>query len=182
MDHSDRDLLERCLRGEDAAWLALAGLVRRLTGGLAAVYGLDLAVQEEIVQETLAECLRDECRVLRRFAGRSRLTTYLGAIVIRVAARFHRAQQAGASDGLSPVEDLIGGDDLQLARAEIWTAIQETLTPVDHLILRLAASGYTAQEIADRLAHLLGQPWTAAAVRQRKAQAIRRLRKALRER
>lgn len=182
MDIIEHDLIQRCLRGEDAAWLTLAGLVRRLTGALAATQNLDPATQEEIVQETLAECLRNEYGALRRFTGHSRLTTYLGAIVIRVAARFYQAQQAGASDGLFPVEDLIGGDDPQLAQAEIWTAIQETLPPLECLVLRLAISGYTAQEIADRLAHLLGQPWTAAAVRQRKAQAIRRLRKALRER
>ncbi|MGQ9840890.1 MAG: hypothetical protein ACUVR4_10305, partial [Anaerolineae bacterium] len=69
MDHADHELLQRCLRREEAAWLILANLVRRLTGGLAAIYGLDPAAQEEIVQETLAECLRDECGVLRRFAG-----------------------------------------------------------------------------------------------------------------
>lgn len=181
MDYSDHELLQRCLRGEDAAWLVLAGLVRRLIGGLAAIYGLDLAAQEEIVQETLAECLRDECGVLRRFAGRSRLMTYLGAIVIRVAARLRRARPDGAANGLDPIDDLIGADDPQLARAEVWIAIQEMLPPVERLILRLAAGGYTAQEIADRLSRLLGRPWTAVAVRQRKAQAIRRLRRALRE-
>lgn len=181
MDDTDCDLVQRCLRGEDAAWLVLVGLIRRLTGGLAAIYGLDPASQEEIVQETLAECLRDDCKALRHFAGRSRLTTYLGVIVIRVAARFHREQQAWASDGLDPAEDLIGADDPQLARAEIWIAIQEILPPVERLILRLVVHGYTAQEIADRLARLLGRPWTAVAVRQRKAQAIRRLREALRE-
>lgn len=181
MDHSDRDLLERCLQGEDAAWLALAGLVRRLTGGLAATQNLDPATQEEIVQETLAECLRDECGALRRFAGRSRLTTYLSAIVIRVAARLRQEQTAAAPDDPALIEDSISADDPHLARAEAWAAIQETLPPVEHLILRLAASGYTAQEVADRLGRLFGRPWTAAAVRQRKTQAIRWLRRALRE-
>ena len=181
MNNADHDLLERCLRGEDAAWLALAGLVRRLTGGLAAIYGLDPTAQEDLVQETLAECLRDEYRALRRFAGRSRLTTYLSAIVIRVAARLRQEQTAAAPDDPALIEDSISADDPQLARAEAWAAIQETLPPVEHLILRLAASGYPAQEIAERLSRLFGRSWTVAAVRQRKAQAIRRLRRALRE-
>ena len=181
MDHSDHELLQRCLQGEDAAWLALTALIQHLTGGLTAIYGLDPAAQDEVVQETLVECLRDECGVLRHFAGRSRLTTYLGAIVIQVAAHLRQEQPAVASNDPTLIEDLIGADDPQLARAEVWIAIQEMLPPIECLIFRLAASGYTAQEIADRLARLFGRPWTAAAVRQRKAQAIRRLRRALRE-
>lgn len=45
MDHADHQLLQRCLRGEEAAWLTLANLVRRLTGGLAAIYELDPTAQ-----------------------------------------------------------------------------------------------------------------------------------------
>ena len=181
MAYTDQELIAVCLQGDPQAWAALSDLVGRLVRELATTRRLDSAAQEDIAQEVLAELLRDQCRALRRFAGRSRLTTYLSAIVIRVAARLRQEQTAAAPDDPALIEDSISADDPQLARAEAWAAIQETLPPVEHLILRLAASGYTAQEIAERLSRLFGWPWTAAAVRQRKAQAIRRLRRALRE-
>ena len=83
---TDQELVDRCLRGEDEAWVALSDLIARLIGGVAATRWLDAATQEDVAQEVLAELLHNQCGALRRFAGHSRLSTYLATIVLRVAA------------------------------------------------------------------------------------------------
>lgn len=177
----DQELVDLCLQGDEEAWSALSDLIQRLIGGLTATRWLDTGGQEDVAQEVLAELLHDQCRALRQFAGRSRLSTYLATIVLRVAARSHREPRPLVPSDPELVEELSSVADGQAAYVEIWAAIQQILSPTDVLILRLGAGGYTADEIAEMLSRLDNRPWRAEAVRQRKSKAIRRVRQALSE-
>jgi RNA polymerase sigma-70 factor (ECF subfamily) len=90
---ADRPLLEACLAGRPGAWEAF---VTRFSGLFAHVAArtagrrqlrLSAADAEDVVAEILLECLRNETAVLRSFAGRSSLATYLTVIARRVAVR-----------------------------------------------------------------------------------------------
>ncbi len=178
---TDQELVDRCLRGEDEAWVALSDLIARLISGLAATRWLDAATQEDVAQEVLAELLHNQCGALRRFAGHSRLSTYLATIVLRVAARLHRGPIPLVPGNPGLIEELSKATDRQTSHVEMWVVIRQVLSPTDILILRLGAVGYTADEIADMLSRLHNRPWRAEAVRQRKSRAIHRVRQALSE-
>ena len=178
---TDQELVDRCLQGDEETWAALSGLIARLIGSLAATRWLDVGAQEDVAQEVLAELLHDQCRALRQFAGRSRLSTYLATIVLRVAARLHRARGPLVLSDPGLVEELSNVANRQTSYVETWAVIQQVLSPTDVLILRLGAAGYTADEIAGMLSRLHNRPWRAEAVRQRKSRAIRRVRQALSE-
>lgn len=89
----DAVLVRSCLAGETGAW------DRFLTrfGGLFAYVARRIAEQrqlpwttadrDDVVAEILLECLRNDAAVLRAFAGRSSLSTYLTVVARRVAVR-----------------------------------------------------------------------------------------------
>lgn len=174
---ADQELVERCLQGDESAWTVLGAMIERLTAGLVATGRLDYGRCDDVAQEVKAELLRDDCRALRRFEGRSRLTTYLGAIVVRVAGRLQQDDSPALS--VEFLDGLFDGTGELLARVETWIAIEQTIAPINVLILRLETAGYTSEEIALMLNHLTGRPWTAAAVRQRRARVVRQLRRAI---
>lgn len=175
--YTDQELVERCLQGDESAWAVLGAMIERLTTGLVATGRLDYGRCDDVAQEVKAELLRDDCGALRRFEGRSRLTTYLGAIVVRVAGRLQQDDSPALSFEL--LDGLFNGAGELLAWAETWIAIEQTIAPLNVLILRLETAGYTSEEIAFMLSHLTGRPWTAEAVRQRRSRAIRQLRRAI---
>lgn len=178
---TDQELVDLCVQGDEEAWAALSGLINRLIGGLAATRCLDAGAQEDVAQEVLAQLLRDQCRALRQFAGRSRLSTYLAAFVLRVAAPLPRERGPLVLSNPEPVEELWNVAHGQTSYPETWAVIHQVLSPTDVLILRLGAAGYTADEIAAMLSRLHHRPWRAEAVRQRKSRAIGRVRQALAE-
>lgn len=179
----DQELIARCLQGDEEAWATITEMIRRLVGSLTAVGRLRNSIQEpeDIAQEVQIQLLRNHYQTLRRFSGHSRLSTYLGAIVVRVAVRLRQEPESLWAGEFDPVDDLPDTGAAEFARSETWTAIEQTLPPFEVLILRLEAAGYTAAEIAAMLSRLTGRPWHAATVRQRKARAVRRLRRALSE-
>lgn len=90
----DDALVDGCLNGDAAAWAELHCLVRRLAGGLAgARFHLDSGMIEDVTQSTLENLLRYDCRALRAFRGASAFSTYLGAIILSVAARHSTSRQ-----------------------------------------------------------------------------------------
>jgi len=181
MAHTDQELVDRCLQGDEEAWAALSDLIARLSGGLSTTPWLDAGAQEDVAQEVVAKLLHDQCRALRQFDGRSRLTTYLATFVLRVAARLQRERGPRVLGDPGLVEELSKVADGQTPGVETWAVIQQVLSPTDVLILHLGAAGYTADKIAGMLSRLHNRPWHAEAVRQRKSRAIRRVRQALSE-
>jgi len=152
-------------------------MIERLAAGLVVMERLDPNRCDDLAQEVKAELLRHDCAALRRFEGRSRLNTYLGAIVVRMARRLQQENKIPVSFDL--LDELLDGAGESLNRAEIWIAIEQTISPLNVLILRLEAAGYTSEEIARMVTHLTRQSWTAEAIRQRRARAIRQLREAI---
>lgn len=90
----DDALVHGCLNGDAAAWAELHCLVRRLAAGLAgARFYLDGGMIEDITQSTLENLPRHDCRALYAFRGASAFSTYLGAIILSVAARHNKSRQ-----------------------------------------------------------------------------------------
>lgn len=85
--------MDACLAGTPGAWDAF---VDRFAGLFAHVIEksarrrrtpLGAADREDLVADVVLECLRNDAAVLRTFAGRSSLATYLAVIARRVAVR-----------------------------------------------------------------------------------------------
>ena len=89
----DSRLVQACLGREPGAWDAFvdrfAGLFFWIVDRTAEQRQLPLAAadRDDLVAEILLECLRDDAAVLRSFAGRASLPTYLTVIARRVAVR-----------------------------------------------------------------------------------------------
>jgi RNA polymerase sigma-70 factor (ECF subfamily) len=90
---ADRELAAACGTGDEAAWTAFTDRFSRLFAHVAKrtaaqwQVDLDSSDRDDIVAETLLACLRNDAAVLRAFAGRSTLATYLAVIARRIAAR-----------------------------------------------------------------------------------------------
>jgi RNA polymerase sigma-70 factor (ECF subfamily) len=92
-DPEDRRLIEACLAGTPGAWGAfldrfgalLAHVAERTAGRRGAPFAA--ADRDDAVAEIVLECLRNQAAVLRKFAGRSSLATYLAVIARRVTVR-----------------------------------------------------------------------------------------------
>lgn len=89
----DAHLVQACLAREPGAWDAFvdrfAGLFFWIVDRTAAQRQLPLSAadRDDLVAEILLECLREEAAVLRGFAGRASLPTYLTVVARRVAVR-----------------------------------------------------------------------------------------------
>jgi RNA polymerase sigma-70 factor (ECF subfamily) len=89
----DRRLLDACIAGTRGGWEAFlerfAGLFAYVAVRTARQRGITMAAGErdDAVAEILLECLRNDAAVLRGFAGRSSLPTYLTVIARRVTVR-----------------------------------------------------------------------------------------------
>ncbi len=90
---ADARLVEACRAREPGAWDAFVdrftGLFRWVVDRTAAQRQLPLSAadRDDLVAEILLECLRNDAAVLRSFAGRSSLPTYLAVVARRVAVR-----------------------------------------------------------------------------------------------
>jgi RNA polymerase sigma-70 factor (ECF subfamily) len=128
LDPADRRLVEACLAGGPGAWEELldrfGGLLAHVADRTAGRRGTPLAAadRDDAVAEILFECLRDEAAVLRKFAGRSSLTTYLAVIARRQEGERPPEPVAPASDlperidDREQVEALLGCLDTEDAR------------------------------------------------------------------
>jgi RNA polymerase sigma-70 factor (ECF subfamily) len=93
LDPEDWRLIEACLAGTPGAWSLFldrfGALLAHVADRTASRRGAPLpaADLDDAVAEIVLECLRDEAAVLRKFAGRSSLATYLAVIARRVTVR-----------------------------------------------------------------------------------------------
>lgn len=89
----ERRLIDACVAGSPGAWPEFLDrfgpLLAHVAGRTASRRGtpLSAADRDDAIAEILLECLRDDAGVLRKFAGRSSLATYLTVIARRVTAR-----------------------------------------------------------------------------------------------
>jgi RNA polymerase sigma-70 factor (ECF subfamily) len=119
----DRSLIDACLASAPGAWDAFVG---RFAGLLAHVVDrtsvqrnrqLSSADRDDLIAEILVELLKHDAAVLRAFAGRSSLSTYLTVIARRVAVRsmcreFESARQVQAGHDVHPVDRRNGHHEL----------------------------------------------------------------------
>ena len=90
---ADARLVAACLARELGAWDAFmdrfAGLFRWVIDRTAVQRQLPISAadRDDLIAEILLECLRNDAAVLRAFAGRSSLPTYLTVVARRVAVR-----------------------------------------------------------------------------------------------
>lgn len=89
----DRDLLRLCLAGAPGAWEAFlerfSGLLAFVAERSAAQRGMSLnaADRDDLVADVMVEILRNDAAVLRGFAGRASLPTFLTVVARRVCVR-----------------------------------------------------------------------------------------------
>ncbi len=110
----DARLVQNCLAHAPGAWDAFvdrfAGLFVWLVERTAAQRHVPLSAadRDDLVADILLECLRNDSAVLRGFAGRSSLPTYLTVVARRVAVRGLLRTLEGVPP--RPLEDVPVGD------------------------------------------------------------------------
>jgi RNA polymerase sigma-70 factor (ECF subfamily) len=123
----DRLLIAACLASQPGAWESFvgrfSGLFAHVAARAAAQRGSPIAAgdRDDLVAEILLECLRNDAAVLRSFAGRSSLPTFLTVIARRVAVRHlgRGADETTLIANREQVETLLGrldGAEAQLLR------------------------------------------------------------------
>jgi len=97
-DARERRLVASCVAGDESAWAEFTDRFSRLFASIATRTAnqwrtpLTPADRDDIVAETLLACLRNDAAVLRRFAGRSTLATYLAVVARRITTRMLAAR------------------------------------------------------------------------------------------
>jgi RNA polymerase sigma factor (sigma-70 family) len=175
--HLSEDIIQRCLRKDQAAWEQLYSwlsvLFLRYGPG---AFSLTREEAQEAFQSTLLELFQNDCRVLRSFAWRSRPETYLVSVARNMAAdvRAKRLPETGAGELIPPT-----GGEADFQRSDFWLVAERHLSKADVDLLRLVAAGLSQAEIAASLREAKGKPVSSEAVAVKKHRALRRLRKAL---
>lgn len=150
----DRDLLRRCLANAPGAWEAFlerfAGLLAFVVTRAAGQRGRTLrpSDRDDLVADVMMELVRDEAAVLRTFAGRSSLPTYLTVIARRVAVR-RLVRTAAAKQAVAD------GDTTQVADGHDHATASADRDEIDSLLARLDPQA--AQLV--RLHHLEGRSY-----------------------
>ena len=93
LTEADRDLLQRCLEHKPGAWAQFVdrfmGLIWRVVEHTAYCRSMRLGTEEieDICGQIMAKIVEDDYAVLRRFAGRASLTTYLAVVARRICVQ-----------------------------------------------------------------------------------------------
>jgi RNA polymerase sigma-70 factor (ECF subfamily) len=138
----DARLVQACLGRESGAWDAFvdrfAGLFFWIVDRTAEQRQLPLATadRDDLVAEILLECLRDDAAVLRSFAGRSSLPTYLTVIARRVAVR-GLLRTLDAARGGADVEPAAEDATARIADQEQVEALLGRLDAAEAQLVRL---------------------------------------------
>jgi RNA polymerase sigma-70 factor (ECF subfamily) len=89
----DRLLIDACLAGDQAGWNAFvgrfAGLFAHIAARTAAGRRMPLSTsdRDDLVADVLLACVRNDAAVLRAYAGRASLATYLTVVARRIVVR-----------------------------------------------------------------------------------------------
>ncbi len=160
----DLALIEALVRHDDGAWSRFVHGCQRLI--LSRVLQTlrqcghqdDHAFAEDICADIFAMLLADDCEQLRRFEGRSKLSTWLAVIARRVTLRRLSQHRAAAPTSLThtPIDEVAStADTLKTLQREeaahLHTAMQR-LSETDQAVLRsfyFEHQSYT--QIADQL-------------------------------
>ena len=135
------------MAGDPAAWTAFIDRFGPLFAHVAARaaarrhVSLSAADRDDAVAEIVLECVRDDAAVLRRFAGRSSLTTYLTVIARRVAVRriVRDLESFRLAEAAEPIEPSSSAADLpeRIEDREQVKAFLERLDEEEARLVRL---------------------------------------------
>lgn len=164
----DRHLVQTCLQGQSDAWDAFVtrfiGLLAFVVDRTAAQRQLVLtpADREDLLADILLEILHHNAAVLRGFAGRSSLATYLAVVARRVAVRgLTRLQEKNRgrrplADGHEPAHP-VDGDDSQ-SRLANREQVELMLHGLDEMEARLVRLHHLEARSYGEISRLTGMP------------------------
>lgn len=162
---ADRQLLQDCLQGRPAAWEAfferfvglLAFVVDRTAGQRRIV--LDPADRDDLLADILLEILHHDAVVLRGFAGRSSLATYLAVVARRVAVRglVRLAEKKKGRLTFADGHELTHRDDGQ-ARLADREQVELMLKGLDEVQARLVRLHHLEARSYGEISRLTGMP------------------------
>jgi RNA polymerase sigma-70 factor (ECF subfamily) len=159
-DERERRLVAACARGDQEAWRRFCAQYQPLITAAAKRALVKFGVQDELVAqdaaaEVLAYLLKDDCRALKAFEGRSSLATWLRVVARRRAIRSQRRVQpdvlaepgALRAGGPSPSEEAHVSERQQVVRQQL-----AKLPDRDRLALQLFyEGGRSYQQVAEAL-------------------------------
>jgi len=162
---ADRQLLQDCLQGRPAAWEAF---FERFVGLLAFVVDrtavqrrivLDRADRDDLLADILLEILHHDAVVLRGFAGRSSLATYLAVVARRVAVRglVRLAEKKKGQLTLADGHEATHGDNGQ-ARLADREQVEVMLRGLDEVEARLVRLHHLESRSYGEISRLTGMP------------------------
>ncbi len=150
VDTSERDLVDRCCRGDRGAWDELAAQfydVAKAAARQTLMRARHSAATEDVdnvAQTVFTALLDDDCRRLRQFQGRCPLRSWLWSVTIRHTLNYVRTEslRRGRSLDADPllVPEAAGREAPGVATAEQLRALEgyfEKLNPKERLALRL---------------------------------------------
>lgn len=161
----DRQLLQDCLLRHPAAWDAFVarfgGLLAFVVDRTAAQRRMPLspADRDDLLADILLEILHHDAAVLRGFAGRSSLATYLAVVARRVVVR-GLAGIAEKSHGRHPFADghaAVPGDDGQALLAD-REEVEVMLRVLDETEARLIRLHHLEARSYGEISQLTGMP------------------------
>jgi RNA polymerase sigma-70 factor (ECF subfamily) len=141
----DRDLLERCLAKKNGAWEdfvdRFSSLAIRVIGQAAHACEIELEPTdvEDLVAEVFMKLVMDDYALMRKFRGKSSLTTFLTVIVRRLVTRM--LLQDHARPGHLEERKLETRDSPELPlkslRRDDWLKMMETLDEQERSVVQL---------------------------------------------
>jgi len=175
----DLRLVAACLAAQRGAWEEFVGRFARLFEHVAARTAahrgvdLDAAARDDAVADVILACLRNDAAVLRGYAGRASLATYLAVIARRVVVR-SLARRApppvdAAADPAEPRDEAAGAADRDEVAAllDLLDAREATLVRLHHL------EGCSYGEISRRTGMPLGSIGPALSKAKARLRALR---------
>ncbi len=190
---ADGELVERCVRGDRTAWdhfvERFSGLVYFSICHLLRTRGATVPADlvGEVHNAIFLSLLEDDCRRLRRFSGRCKLSHWLKVVSVNRTIDFLRKQRPELplddpqGEGLAVLDKLTWDrpdpeeEAMRSERARILGRAVARLSPADQVLLRLI---YVEGEPGEVVARVLGT--TVGAVYTRKNRLRKRLAKILR--
>ena len=161
----EQRLLAACLAGDPAGWHEFIGRF----GGLFVHVAARTAVQrrtplaqadrDDLVAEIFLTCVRNDAAVLRGFAGRASLPTYLTVIARRVVARaLVRRLESGHVTGLPATIDSAANPQDDLARAVDREHVEALLERLDTDEAKLVRLHHLEGRSYGEISRLTGMP------------------------
>lgn len=141
----DAGLIRDCLAGAPGAWdgfvARFAGLFRHIVDRTCSQHRLDLSAsdRDDVVAEILVEILEGDAAVLRSFAGRSSLATYLAVVARRTAVRMTAGRAATPPPREVAIDDkpAPAGDERRRENREEIELLLRRLDPAEARLIRL---------------------------------------------